>query len=286
MSTPMIDKRMRSVAVSVAVAMLALTATASAAPNTSRLEGTFDMKGKITKSIRIDGEKKGDKFTRTWTFVPKCATGVCSKVRLTRSLKDGSTEKLDMKWDGKQYKATKTTKLSAPCGGKSTKNAHVVKAVATARVVSTADRKGVPVSIKIVGRFKADHKVTCPGGVLKAYHVSALTGTRTDAPTAPVADFDFDYADENTVEFFDESRDPDGGKIASWHWDFGDGQTSTASNPVHTYATPGPHTVTLTVVDENDGRSATKSRQVGGGGDFGGDEDDFGGADFGGDYEE
>lgn len=37
----------------------------------------------------------------------------------------------------------------------------------------------------------------------------------------------------------------------SIHWDFGDGNTSTAGNPVHEYTQPGVYTVTLTVVDEN-----------------------------------
>ena len=33
----------------------------------------------------------------------------------------------------------------------------------------------------------------------------------------------------------------------AWSWDFGDGGTSTAQNPTHTYATPGTYSVTLTV---------------------------------------
>lgn len=35
----------------------------------------------------------------------------------------------------------------------------------------------------------------------------------------------------------------------SWHWDFGDGTTSTLQNPTHTYATAGNFTATLTVTD-------------------------------------
>lgn len=35
----------------------------------------------------------------------------------------------------------------------------------------------------------------------------------------------------------------------TYHWDFGDGSTSSVTNPVHTYAEPGFYTVTLTVTN-------------------------------------
>lgn len=39
----------------------------------------------------------------------------------------------------------------------------------------------------------------------------------------------------------------------TYAWDFGDSETSTEKNPVHTYATKGEYTVTLTVTDEQGG---------------------------------
>lgn len=48
------------------------------------------------------------------------------------------------------------------------------------------------------------------------------------------------------VSFTDTSICP-GGSIASRSWNFGDGGTSTATNPSHTYAAAGTYTVTLTV---------------------------------------
>jgi hypothetical protein len=44
------------------------------------------------------------------------------------------------------------------------------------------------------------------------------------------------------VNFTDQS-----GATGGWHWDFGDGNTSTHQNPTHTYANHGTYTVTLTV---------------------------------------
>jgi PKD repeat protein len=38
--------------------------------------------------------------------------------------------------------------------------------------------------------------------------------------------------------------------VATYAWDFGDNQTSTQQNPVHTYAAQGTYTVQLVVTDQ------------------------------------
>jgi PKD repeat protein len=56
------------------------------------------------------------------------------------------------------------------------------------------------------------------------------------------------------------SGDPDG-SIASYFWEFGDGVTSTAPNPSHTYAVPGQYVALLTVTD-NQGASTRNTVRV------------------------
>jgi serine protease len=75
----------------------------------------------------------------------------------------------------------------------------------------------------------------------------------------PVADFTY-VVNDLTVTFTDQSYDPDG-TIVSWLWNFGDSNTSTAQNPVHTYASSGTYSVTLTVTD-NDGATDSVSKDV------------------------
>jgi PKD repeat protein len=63
---------------------------------------------------------------------------------------------------------------------------------------------------------------------------------------APVAIFNADPASGSSpldVTFTDLST----GNIISWLWDFGDGSTSNAENPSHTYSYPGSYSVTLSV---------------------------------------
>ncbi len=56
--------------------------------------------------------------------------------------------------------------------------------------------------------------------------------------------------DQRLVSFRDQSS----GKITSWKWDFGDGETSTEQHPHHIYKQPGKYVVTL-YVDGPDGKA-------------------------------
>jgi PKD repeat protein len=71
-------------------------------------------------------------------------------------------------------------------------------------------------------------------------------------PTAPT--------DLQNVNFIDESIDLDG-YIASWSWDFGDGNTSSLKNPFHKYGDNGVYNVTLNVADD-DGAVAVIQKQI------------------------
>jgi PKD repeat protein len=56
------------------------------------------------------------------------------------------------------------------------------------------------------------------------------------------------------------SSDPDG-VVVAYAWDLGDGNTATGPTVVHTYATPGVYTVSLTVTDD-DGATGTTTTTV------------------------
>lgn len=76
---------------------------------------------------------------------------------------------------------------------------------------------------------------------------------------APDAAFDV-QTDGLQASFTDLSTDPDG-DVASWSWDFGDGNVSTQRNPVHAYSATGTYIVSLDVEDDQ-GASATTSAAV------------------------
>jgi RHS repeat-associated protein len=82
----------------------------------------------------------------------------------------------------------------------------------------------------------------------------------TVSDTGPTADFSASPTTGNeplTATFTDQSTSYDG--IASWLWNFGDGQMGTERNPTHQYAQDGTYTISLTVI-EADGSSDTESK--------------------------
>lgn len=74
---------------------------------------------------------------------------------------------------------------------------------------------------------------TTTGAVIIHPPVAAFNANPTNGCTIP-----------HTVFFTDMSTLPD-----TWSWDFGDGNTSTAQNPIHSYTAYGSFTVTLTTTD-------------------------------------
>jgi serine protease len=52
------------------------------------------------------------------------------------------------------------------------------------------------------------------------------------------------------------------GGITEWSWDFGDGETSTERNPVHTYQNPGNYTVSLSIIGPGGVSDKTRSEYI------------------------
>jgi len=123
-----------------------------------------------------------------------------------------------------------------------------------------ASTRQVPYPYKYAnpGTYKVTLAVTssagCPASVSK---------TLTEYPV-PVAKFGGKIPCNNRpVTMLDSSTIATPDKLASWNWNFGDGNKSTSQNPVHTYAKSGPYNVKL-VVTTNNGcmDSLTKSVRV------------------------
>jgi len=80
--------------------------------------------------------------------------------------------------------------------------------------------------------------------------VAAPVASFTASPTSGTAPLNVAFTDTST------------GSPTSWAWDFGDGGTSTAQNPSHSYAAAGTYTAKLTATNSGGSSSATKTITV------------------------
>jgi outer membrane protein assembly factor BamB len=135
---------------------------------------------------------------------------------------------------------------------------------------STASEKNPVHTYTAAGRYTITLRVTSSGGS-SSYssfvwvREEIVVPTVTPSPTstlqpgrAPIALFTVSRGFglvPTTVQFTDRSfKSP-----ASWHWDFGDGNTSVLQNPANTFTVPGTYPVSLTVANAY-GESTTVRR--------------------------
>jgi PhoPQ-activated pathogenicity-related protein/chitodextrinase len=97
------------------------------------------------------------------------------------------------------------------------------------------------------GSYTVSLAVTSPHGQDEAIKHNYIT-VNAIPPEAGFTCSDLQPFLRTAVSFSDISQ-PGHAPIASWFWEFGDGQTSTDQNPTHIYEVAGPMTVSLTVAD-------------------------------------
>jgi len=118
------------------------------------------------------------------------------------------------------------------------------------------------------------HTYTSNGSYTVSLAVTTSVGTDTETkpgyidvtsvavpPTAQFSGTPREGVMPLTVQFTDTSA-PGSAPITSWAWTFGDGGTSTATNPSHIYLLAGTYNVTLTVTTTAGSNSATQTGYI------------------------
>ncbi|WP_407564136.1 PKD domain-containing protein [Streptomyces sp. 184] len=102
-----------------------------------------------------------------------------------------------------------------------------------------------------------------PGSPNRFLDVTDLGGGEPQ-PGRPTAAFEADCAESLECAFDGSGSSDEGGSIASYAWDFGDGKSGEGATPSHSYGSAGSYDVTLTVTDdEGNSDEVTKSVRAG-----------------------
>lgn len=114
----MMSRRAAALGILAALAASAPAASAQTAPVASaRLEGSFELAGRITTAVNVLGERPRQTFTRTWTFTPGCAAGPCSSVTLSRPRAGGTDSVLLTERSPGQYAGSGQFYAPLSCSG-------------------------------------------------------------------------------------------------------------------------------------------------------------------------
>ena len=109
-----------------------------------------------------------------------------------------------------------------------------------------------PYMVKLTVTDENNNSDTCT----KYYYITVLD-------TNPKVDFIVSRTIGNsplTVQFFDTTNSYQA--LESWSWNFGDGESSSNQNPVHTYYSEGDYTIQLTVKDSNGSYLESKEKLI------------------------
>jgi len=97
------------------------------------------------------------------------------------------------------------------------------------------------------------------GATHSASTTATISSPANQSPNAMIANGPFSANAGQSISMSSNgSNDPDG-NIVSYAWNFGDGTSSNATNPNHTYASAGNFNITLTVIDNEGASSSTNT---------------------------
>lgn len=251
-------------------------ADSSSAPPTAddgRLQGSFVLYGRVTVAHNVRGEPAGHRLMRRWSFTSSCAAGPCDTVSVRRARSGSAADRLTLtrrspglySGPGVFYQALSCHHRRYPHGGR-------VPYVITVRVASTATVQGAPFATAIRATYvnaRRENLTRCSGflGHDAARYAGPREGALPGPPAGNFAAVQESAPNSSTYDFTDTSTADEGNApLVARQWSFGDpasgdANSSTATNPSHTFTVPGTYTVTLTVRDAN-GLTSTVSHDV------------------------
>jgi PKD repeat protein len=134
----------------------------------------------------------------------------------------------------------------------------------TADSSGTTTTNAVPTAVTTYnnpGTYTVSLTLTGPNGNVTKTKAGLITVTAPTTSSAPTANFTANATSgvaPLAVTFTSTST----GAISGYSWNFGDGTSSTAQNPAHSYSAAGTYTVSLTVTGSAGSNTATKAGYI------------------------
>ncbi len=119
----------------------------------ARLQGRFELRGRVTVAHAMIGEHVGEIVTRSWTFVPQCAAGPCGQVLLLRQRAQGSDKTMLSERAPGHYAGAGAFFAPLHCGTRAYAHGELVPFTITARVTDEAASAGAVVATALSASY-------------------------------------------------------------------------------------------------------------------------------------
>lgn len=143
----------RTLIAAISGAILVLpVATAGAQPpayGTARLQGTFQLAGRVTAAHAVNGEHVGQTVARVWSFSSTCPSGQCAQVALVRSRATASDSLILQRTAPGLYRGIGSFFLPLSCAGRLYPQGEQVPFTITVRITFAVPFAGAIVATRV-----------------------------------------------------------------------------------------------------------------------------------------
>jgi hypothetical protein len=152
----------------------ALAAAPPASPAAARLQGFFELTGRITNALNVPGERTGQPVRREWAFIERCPAGACSTVKLVRGRAGGVDILILRRRSPASYAGSGTYYAPERCSGRQYRKGELVSYQITVRVTAAVS-EGTTIEAT---RLRAVYDSTSRQGLTRCVSVRAHDGAR------------------------------------------------------------------------------------------------------------
>jgi hypothetical protein len=141
---------------------------------TARLEGRFQLTGRITVARHVLGERVGQTVLRTWVFTPLCPAGPCQTVALTRQRAGGTDNLVLHLTTADNYTGTGTFYAPLRCGRRGYSRGESVPFTIRVQIMSATLVGGAPVAAGLSASYTNRRRINLTRCVAVPGHDAAV----------------------------------------------------------------------------------------------------------------
>ncbi len=119
----------------------------------ARLQGQFELRGRVTVAHAMAGEHVGEIVQRSWTFVPQCAAGPCQHVLLLRARANGTDMTMLSEHVPGDYAGASAFFAPLRCGARTYAHGELVPFRITVQVTADASPAGTIIAVAVSASY-------------------------------------------------------------------------------------------------------------------------------------